>query len=199
MNVSVVEPPKGYMEKVMKKINAGGLNFDIQTYTDYSRKVSANSLNNTIPLNARNTRCKAMLTVPQAVDSTVDTGHDDSFAPYLANPRSYNYLLYNNILVPDRQVNLTRFSDGNYDAVALREMMLALHAAGIDVNTVRDSHKHWFLGRRLALRDGYSYDAKGQITLNLNYVANGASMLLHNYLIHKRQIRGKPDGIAVVY
>lgn len=111
----------------------------------------------TIPLNARNIRRKALLTVAQAVDgATTGVGHDDSFTPYLsylANPRSCNYLHYNNILVPDRQVNLTRFFDENYVAVALREMMLALHAAGINVNTYcqRLSHKHWFLGRRLAL------------------------------------------------
>ena len=112
-------------------------------------------------------------------------------------PRSYNYLLYNNILVPDRTVKLQRLVDGNYDAVALREQMLALHASGWEVNNVRDSKDHFFLGRRLAL-PGYSYDTMGQITLNINYSKVNA-LMMHNFLMHKRQIKIKDDGIAVSY
>ena len=112
-------------------------------------------------------------------------------------PRSYNYLLYNNILVPDRTVKLQRLVDGNYDAVALREQMLALHASGWEVNNVRDSKDHFFLGRRLALL-GYSYDTMGQITLNINYSKVNA-LMMHNFLMHKRQIKIKDDGIAVSY
>ena len=112
-------------------------------------------------------------------------------------PRSYNYLLYNNILVPDRTVKLGRVVDGNYDAVALREQMLALHASGWEVNNVRNSHEHFFLGRRLAL-PGYSYDTMGQITLNVNYSKVNA-LMMHNFLMHKRQIKVKDDGIAVSY
>jgi hypothetical protein len=77
-------------------------------------------------------------------------------------------------------------------------MMLALQAAGMEVNNIKDSHTHWFLGRRFATK-GYSYDAKGQVTLQLNYTSLDSALLLHNYMVHKRQIQVKPDGIAVVY
>ena len=88
--------------------------------------------------------------------------------------------------------------DGNYDATALREMMMALNAAGVEVNTVRDVHKHFFIGRRFAL-PGYSYDAMGQITLLLNDTELDSALLMHNFMIHKRQIQIKADGVNVVY
>ena len=196
MNISTVDPPKGMVESWVSKINAGKMNFDIDTYQDVSRNISGGSLNNTIQLNARNLRCKALFSVPQ--DSHSNSSLTDSFNPAINEPRSYNYKLYNNILVPDRLVDLSRFVAGNYNAVALREMMLSLKAGGFDVNTVRDSHKHWFLGRRLATQ-GYSYDARGEITLQLNYSKLDNALLMHNFLMHKRQVKVKPDGISVVY
>ena len=183
------------MDAIISKVKAGKFNFDIFSYTDYPRNISNSSLNNTLPLNCRNQRAKALLSIPQA--STAHSVETDSFAPAMNTPRSYNYLLYNNILVPDRTVKLGRVVDGNYDAVALREQMLALHAAGREVNNVRDSHEHFFLGRRLAL-PGYSYDTLGQVTLNVNY-SQVAALMMHNFLMHKRQIKVKDDGIAVSY
>ena len=197
MNVNTVEAPSEWIQKnVIGKINSGRMNFDIDTWTDYAVNVGSGSLNNTLPLNARNKRCKAMLSIPQP--SHANSPVTDSFVPAMEQPRSSQYLLYGNILVPDRAVNLKRFVDGNYDATALREMMMALKAAGYDVNTVRDAHKHFFVGRRLALQ-GYSYDAMGQISLLMNYTELSSALLMHNYLLHKRQIQIKPDGVNVVY
>ena len=64
-NVGTVEPPKGYV----RKINAGKMNFDIVTYTDYARNISQQSLKNSVPLNSRNKGCKALLTIPQATNA----------------------------------------------------------------------------------------------------------------------------------
>ena len=195
MNVGNVETPGGYLDAIISKVKSGKMNFDIFSYTDYPRNISANSLNNTLPLNCRNQRAKALLSIPQG--STAHSVATDSFAPAMNEPRSYNYLLYNNILVPDRTVKLQRLVDGNYDAVALREQMLALHASGWEVNNVRNSHEHFFLGRCLAL-PGYSYDTLGAVTLNANY-SKVSALMMHNFLMHKRQIKIKDSGIAVSY
>ena len=195
MNVGNVETPGGYLDAIISKVKSGKMNFDIFSYTDYPRNISSNSLNNTLPLNCRNQRAKALLSIPQG--STAHSVATDSFEPAMNEPRSYNYLLYNNILVPDRTVKLQRLVDGNYDAVALREQMLALHASGWEVNNVRNSAEHFFLGRRLAL-PGYSYDTLGAVTLNVNY-SKVSALMMHNFLMHKRQIKVKDDGIAVSY
>ena len=191
MNVGNVET----LDAIVSKVKSGKMNFDIFSYTDYPRNISSNSLNNTLPLNCRNQRAKALLSIPQG--STAHSVATDSFAPAMNTPRSYNYLLYNNILVPDRTVKLQRLVDGNYDAVALREQMLALRASGWEVNNVRNSHEHFFLGRRLAL-PGYSYDTLGAVTLNVNY-SKVSALMMHNFVMHKRQIKIKDSGIAVSY
>ena len=199
-NVSTVEPPKGYLDNVVKQINSGKMNFDIVTYTDYARNVSSNSLHNNIPLNARNKRCKSLITIPQANNANSVT--TDAFEPAMdagsVAPSGYQYKLYNNILVPDRVVSLGRVVAGNYDAVWLRELMLGLKSADLDVNTVRDAYKHFALARRLSL-PGYSYDAMGDMSIQINFSTLGKALLLHNYVIHKRQFKCKVDGIAVVY
>ena len=115
----------------------------------------------------------------------------------LHKKRQYNYLLYNNTLVPDRPVNMTRYNDGNYDAVCLREQMLALHATGWEVNDIRHSVDHMFYGRRLAMK-GYSYPTEGAVTLNVNYQEVSA-LMMHTFLIHLRDIIVSNDGIAVAY
>ena len=76
---------------------------------------------------------------------------------------------------------------------------MALNAAGFEVNTVKNSHKHWFLGRRLALKNGYSYDSQNQISLLMNYSELSSALLMHNFLVHKRQIQCTVNGINVVY
>ena len=195
MNVGNVETPGGYLDAIISKVKSGKMNFDIFSYTDYPRNISTMSLNNTLPRNCRNQRAKALLSIPQA--STANSVSSDSFAPAMNTPRSYNYLLYNNILVPDRTVKLQRLVDGNYDAVALREQMLALHASGWEVNNVRNSHEHFFVGRRLSL-PGYTYDCLSQVTLNINY-SKVSALMMHNFLMHKRQIKIKDSGIAVSY
>ena len=76
--------------------------------------------------------------------------------------------------------------------------MLGLKSADLDVNTVRDAYKHFALARRLSL-PGYSYDAMGDMSIQINFSTLGKALLLHNYVIHKRQFKCKVDGIAVVY
>ena len=100
-NVSTVEPPKGYLENVVKQMNSGKMNFDIVTYTDYARNVSSNSLHNNIPLNARNKRCKSLITIPQANNANSVT--TDSFEPAMDSstvaPSSYQYIAWAELLL----------------------------------------------------------------------------------------------------
>ena len=196
MNVGTVDPPPGYLEHLISKVNGGKFKFQIQSYTDYNRNVSDGSLNNALPLNCRNTRAKALLSVEQDSGSAASVTND-SFAPAENKKRQYNYLLYNNTLVPDRPVNMTRYNDGNYDAVCLREQMLALHATGWEVNDIRHSPDHMFYGRRLAMK-GFSYSTEGAVTLNVNYQEVSA-LMMHTFLIHLRDIIVSNDGIAVAY
>jgi len=197
MNVSVAEPPKAFVDTMNSRLKSGKMNLDINSYTCYPFNLSKGSLSNTIPLNARNKRCKALIVVPMSGGSKSSIPTNKSFTPTLETPRSYQLALHGGVLAPDRLVNLERYNNERYDAVHLRELMLGLQAAGYKVRDIRDVHKFMTIARRFAL-PGYSFDAQGQISMNLNYKDLSEPVVLMNYLHHKRQIQVRSEGISVV-
>ncbi len=189
-----VIPPQGYMESVLSQVNKG-LQMDIRSYTNYGVNISSNSLTNSLYINARNTRGKAILSVP--INSSQATYIEDSLVPDRNTVKNYQFILHK-ILAPDQLVNMNRYNLNSYNAVALREQQHALSAADIPVNSILKNYKQFFIGRRLAL-PGYSYNMnrEGEIRLNLNFLQTSA-MLLNNFVVHLRRIIIRPEGIQVI-
>jgi len=194
MMVDYVLPPKGYMESVLAQVNKG-LQMDIRSYTNYGVNISSNSLTNSLYINARNTRGKAILSVP--IHSSQATYVEDSLIPDRNTVKNYQFILHK-ILCPDQLVNMNRYNLNSYNAVALREQQHALAAGDIPVNNILKNFKMFFIGRRLAL-PGYSYNMnrEGEVRLNLNYNQT-AALLLNNFVVHLRRIIIRPDGIEVI-
>ena len=189
-----VLPPQGYMESVLSQVNKG-LQMDIRSYTNYGVNISSNSLTNSLYINARNTRGKAILSVP--IHSSQATYVEDSLIPDRNTVKNYQFILHK-ILAPDQLVNMNRYNLNSYNAVALREQQHALSAGDIPVNNILKNYKMFFVGRRLAL-PGYSYNMnrEGEIRLNLNFNQT-ASLLLNNFVVHLRRIVVRPEGIQVI-
>jgi hypothetical protein len=194
MMVDYVIPPQGYMESVLSQVNKG-LQMDIRSYTNYGVNISSNSLTNSLYINARNTRGKAILSVP--IHSSQATYVEDSLVPDRNTVKNYQFILHK-ILCPDQLVNMNRYNLNSYNAVALREQQHALAAGDIPVNNILKNFKHFFIGRRLAL-PGYSYNMnrEGEVRLNLNYNQT-AALLLNNFVVHLRRIIIRPEGIQVI-
>lgn len=189
-----VLPPQGYMESVLAQVNKG-LQMDIRSYTNYGVNISSNSLTNSLYINARNTRGKAILSVP--IHSSQATYVEDSLIPDRNTVKNYQFILHK-ILAPDQLVNMNRYNLNSYNAVALREQQHALAAGDIPVNNILKNYKMFFIGRRLAL-PGYSYNMnrEGEVRLNLNYNQT-AALLLNNFVVHLRRIIIRPEGIQVI-
>ncbi len=198
LNCGFVQPPPNYLQSVIKQIQSGKMNFDILTYTDYPVNISNNSRNNSLYINSRNNRAKSLLSIPQSSDA--NSIAEDSFKPDRETVRDYQYILYK-VLSPDKKINLNRFNLESYNAQALREMQLALDASNIRVNNIQDSYDHFFVGRRLAL-PGYSYNCNrpqdGEIRLNVNYKEVN-SLMMHNFMMHLRQVQVQAGQIQIVY
>ena len=194
MMVDYVLPPQGYMDSVLAQVNKG-LQMDIRSYTNYGVNISNNSLTNSLYINARNTRGKAILSVP--INSSQATYVEDSLVPDRNTIKNYQFILHK-ILCPDQLVNMNRYNLNAYNAVALREQQHALAAADIPVNNILKNYKAFFVGRRLALK-GYSYNMnrEGELRLNINYNQT-AALLLNNFVVHLRRIIIRPEGISVI-
>lgn len=199
MNIGSVQPPEQFLDSILDSVQKGKLNYDITSYTLHTKNIPSGSRSNTLVLNTSNRRAKALICIPVSTSVSPLT---DTFRPiHLGNSHtellSYQLKLYGGLVVPDRMVPLSKYNDGKFDAICLREQMLSSAAAGFEVNNIKEMHDNFFYGRRLALK-GYSYDTKGQITLEANFSKNGA-MLMHCFLIHKRQLQVSESGSRVVY
>ena len=194
-----VVPPNGYLEAVERKIASGAFSMDIRTYSDYAVNVPANSLNNSLYINARNNRAKSILTIP--AQSQNASFFADATIPYKGGLKDYQMILYK-VLTPDRKLNINRFALQSFNGEALREQQNALGACDIKVNNIFKNFQHFFIGRRLAT-EGYSYNCnrpdEGEIRINVDYSSLAVPLLVHNFICHFRRINVRPDGIEIVY
>ena len=192
-----VIPPPGYVEDILSQISSGaGLALDIQTYQSYPVNISANSLNNSLYLNARNSRALSLISIPYTSGS--NNIQEDSFIPDRQTVRDYQYVIYN-VLTPDLRTELNRSNLNSWNAVALREQMHALASGGIPVNFIKDNYQHFFIGRRLAMK-GFSYNMNrtGEVRLNVNYKQTTA-LLMENFVVCMRRLNITPTGIDIIY
>ena len=195
MNVSLVNAGQQYISDLLKRVNSGSMAWDIMSYVDLTHNISENSHQNTVNLPVTQTRCKSLITIPE--DNRSDNAYNDSFKPYLGEPRQYYFNLYDGTLVPSRPCSLRKYKDGEFDAQHLRESMLALKASGYNVQHIRDAHDFFHIARRLATK-GFSYNAMNKITLNLAYNSITKPVLLHNVVWHLRRVVVKPEGMDVL-
>ena len=197
MNVGTVDPPQEYLQEVMGLVQSGKMRFDITSYTLFNKNISSGSLSNALVLNAMNQRAKSLLCIPILLGTDALKDTFQSVVQAGNELQSYSLKLYNNVIVPDRLVPLTPYNDGNFNAICQREQMLSAGAASWEVNNITDMHNHFFIGRRLAMQ-GYSYDTKGMIELDINYKANDA-LLMQCFLVHKRSINVSDVSVNVSY
>ena len=197
LNVGTVDPPQEYLQEVMGLVQSGKMRFDITSYTLFNKNISSGSLSNALVLNAMNQRAKSLLCIPILLGTDALKDTFQSVVQAGNELQSYSLKLYNNVIVPDRLVPLTPYNDGNFNAICQREQMLSAGAASWEVNNITDMHNHFFIGRRLAMQ-GYSYDTKGMIELDINYKANDA-LLMQCFLVHKRSINVSDVSVNVSY
>ena len=77
--------------------------------------------------------------------------------------------------------------------------MHSLSSGGIAVNNIKNAYKHFFIGRRLAMK-GYSYNMnrEGEVRININYSKTGG-LLMENFVVCMRRLNITPTGIDIVY
>tara|TARA_Y100001938_G_scaffold142977_1_gene215045 strand:- start:954 stop:2591 length:1638 start_codon:yes stop_codon:yes gene_type:complete len=197
MVVSYAVANPQYLEALAGAVKSGKFNIDIDTWTDYSQNIGADSKQNSLYIKSVNNRAKAIISIP--IKTAGDSFIEDSYMPDTQNADSYQFLLYG-LLVPNKSIKVNRFQLGtsgqefesaSANGDALKEMSHALSAAGYPVNNLYAPWRHFFIGRKLANK-GYSMNLnqEGDVRLQVNYdsSAGPVSTLVHNIVSHIRRI-----------
>jgi len=221
----VVPDPK-YRARMVKALLSGAYQIPLISYIDYNNAIVGSQTSSTNIIPADLSRVKSILSVPiKQVNHDKYNNHNALSGAYMG-ATEYEYQI-NNILRPDRRVNLSREAHGGpIDAniwnvscnvppwslgscpagLHLYETEKALRTAGINVRNLQFLTKDatqdgcWLVGRTLGPY-GTSENLMGiSSILYLNYSGTDTSLkLLHNFVVHIRTLGLTINGVEVRY
>ncbi len=197
LSILQVEPPAGYVDNMLKKVNGSGVEMDYCTTTLYRGNIvnAQGMTSNLIPANE--SRAYSILSVPltQASQSLL---HRSSLLARYESQKSYQWVM-NGALIPDRPISLEKYK---YERNPVLHIMENEKAVGNAKNTVRNlwnTNDRLLLGRALS-RYGQVHDLQGKTTmLRVTYPNTvGDTVLLNNNIVHLNRMIIQADGVVVI-
>tara|TARA_R110002126_G_scaffold279023_1_gene425799 strand:- start:8503 stop:10224 length:1722 start_codon:yes stop_codon:yes gene_type:complete len=223
-----VVPPPQFAQAMAKAIQKGKYSIDCLSYIDYMTAISGSITNSTSIIPADLSRVKAILSVPIDQQNVDRADTRNGLTGLYGGAENYIYQI-NNILQPDRNVNVRRENDGqpanqatwgvtrasapwsqgsNISGIHIYELEKALQSAGIAVRNLNFITKPaslngcWALGRSLGPYGTSTSLMNVSAILYLNYdpaIYNSNLKLLHNFVAHIRTLEITPGGTVVRY
>ncbi len=222
MVVSKVIPPPAQVQAAARMMAKGQYTCNITSWTDFQNAIDSNVTNSTNLIPADLTRVKSILSVPVVMADIDSTTNDFALGGRFNDAKDAQYQI-NNILRPDRRINVEREGFGSYPDPAapyskpvwglgarpaglhLYEVEKGLSAANIPVrnlnfltDNVAEGRGSWLIARSLGPY-GLSENLNGVSTiLYLNYNStHAANILLHNFVVHVRTVGISMSGVQV--
>ena len=198
MIVAQVQPPQGYVERMMKQISSStGLSMDFTTSTLYRVNLSTKDglTNQFIPANQ--TRAFSILSVPLLQGSASNVS-ESSLQGIVDGAKNYQYV-YGGSLIPDRPVELQRLdqSPPRSEALHLIELEKALSNADYGVRDLTNPHDKFLVGRALS-RYGQVFDLQPHdLSLRVEYQNATDLKLFEHFVSHLRRITISSQGVSV--
>lgn len=220
----VVPSPRA-VQAVANKMAKGEFAIDINSFALYSNAINGGQTSSTNIIPADLSRVKSILSVPIEQFNQDKLNNSNALAGQYLAAESYQYQI-NNILRPDRLVDLTReqfpvgvgvvaqdsirrpYELGRYPgALHLHEAKKALIAANTNtmnlqfITKTMEQSGGYIIGRQLGSLGSSENLVAKSVILYLNY-QSGLSpnlKLLQNFLVHTRTIAMGLDGISVMY
>ena len=221
----VVPDPK-YRQRMVKALLSGQYQIPLISYIDYNNAIVGSQTSSTNIIPADLSRVKSILSVPIKQQNQNKYNNHNALSGQYMDASEYEYQI-NNILRPDRRVDLTREAfGGSADGAEwtktkavpswalgncpsgfhLFETEKALRTAGINVRNLQFLTKgpkqdgYWLVGRTLGPY-GTSENLMGiSSILYLNYSGGDQALkLLHNYVVHIRTLGLSMNGVEVRY
>lgn len=211
MVCQVIAPNKQQMAVFNKGLTEGkGKSWRYYSVSNYKQVVNNAQKQASIRIPTINTKCLALLSIPQDLDKIDDNLHYGFTNNGEDGEKEYQYLLKTR-LVPDRRVPCSRddieLKNGKYK-LWQREIEKCLNIAGLDVErldgsttTSADENKPapFCIGRAVGTLKATSMLANTEPTLNINYSSKSKNQLYHNFVFHTRQATFSKGGLVVEY
>jgi len=196
LSILQVEPPAGYVDNMLKKVNGSGVEMDYCTSTLYRGNIvnAQGMTSNLIP--ATQSRAYSLLSVPLTQNSQTSLLTSSLLAKFEAQ-RNYQWVLNGN-LIPDRPIDLIKYE---YEKNPVLHIMENEKAVGNAKNTVRNlwnTEDRLLFGRALS-RYGQVHNLQGKTTmLRVTYPNTpGDTVLLNNNVVHLNRMVIQADGVVV--
>lgn len=197
LSILQVEPPAGYVDNMLKKVNSSGVEMDYCTSTLYRGNIvnAQGMTSNLIPANQ--SRAYSLLTVPLTQKSQTSLIQSSLLARY-EDQLSYQWVLNGN-LTPDRSVDLRKYEHNKNPVLHIMENEKSMGNAKNTVRNLWNTGDRLLLGRALS-RYGQVHDLQGTTTmLRITYPNTpGENVLLNNNVVHLNRMVISADGVVVV-
>lgn len=197
---SVISPPTEYVNRLMKQMGTGGgLNIDIKTYHTYRHNVNMlNGLTSQL-IPATEQRAYSILSVP-VFNQGLNLFTNNSFKGGTSGLQNYQYV-FGGKLIPDRPIDLRRYSNGsgNVEALHLNELEKTLNNCGYVVRDLNRVPDRFFIGRAFS-KYGQVFNLKER-DLSLRVQVAGAAAnterTYYHFVCHLRRLIIGPNGVQV--
>ena len=194
-----VQPPPQYIEGMMKQVSSDkGLSMDFRTWTLYRFNLSTtNGLTNQL-IPAVQTRAYSILSVPLGI-SEQNNINKDSFKGLTDGCQNYQYV-YGGSLIPDRPINLIRYTQTpeRTDALHIVELEKSLVNAGYGVRNLLRVPNRFLLGRAFSKYGQVMNLAPQDLSLRVEYAGASQEKLYEHFVQSLRRVNISSKGVMVM-
>ena len=194
-----VQPPPQYIEGMMKQVSSDkGLSMDYRTWTLYRFNLSTtNGLTNQL-IPAVQTRAYSILSVPLGINEQNNI-NKDSFKGLTDGCQNYQYV-YGGSLIPDRPINLVRYTQSpeRTDALHIVELEKSLVNAGYGVRNLLRVPDRFLLGRAFSKYGQVMNLAPQDLSLRVEYDGASQEKLYEHFVQSLRRVNISSKGVMVM-
>ena len=194
-----VQPPPQYIEGMMKQVSSDkGLSMDYRTWTLYRFNLSTtNGLTNQL-IPAVQTRAYSILSVPLGVGEQNNI-NKDSFKGLTDGCQNYQYV-YGGSLIPDRPINLVRYTQTpeRTDALHIVELEKSLVNAGYGVRNLLRVPNRFLLGRAFSKYGQVMNLAPQDLSLRVEYDGATQEKLFEHFVQSLRRVNISSKGVMIM-
>tara|TARA_R110002096_G_scaffold248690_1_gene441103 strand:+ start:20219 stop:21943 length:1725 start_codon:yes stop_codon:yes gene_type:complete len=194
-----VQPPPQYIEGMMKQVSSDkGLSMDFRTWTLYRFNLSTtNGLTNQL-IPAVQTRAYSILSIPLGITEQNNI-NKDSFKGLTDGCQNYQYV-YGGSLIPDRPINLVRYTQDpqRTDALHIVELEKSLVNAGYGVRNLLRVPNRFLIGRAFSKYGQVMNLAPQDLSLRVEYDGATKEKLYEHFIQSLRRVNISSKGVMVM-